>query len=110
MATNYRNQLSELMRQAWQLVKTYGFSMAEAMKKAWLLLKLKKAMSKGIVKFYFEKLDGTTRTAWGTLRSDLIPETAGVDNRKKNDTVMVYYDQEKASFRCFKKANLLSIV
>lgn len=109
MATNYRNQLSDLMKQAWTLVKIYGFSMAEAMKKAWLLLKLKKALNNGIVKFYYEKLNGEIRSAWGTLKSDLIPETAGTNNRKKNDSVMVYYDQEKQSIRCFKKANLIRI-
>lgn len=109
MATNYKNQLRDLMNQAWTLVKTYGFSMAEAMKKAWLLLKLKKAMSKGIVKFYYEKLSGEIRTAWGTLSSEKIPATAGTDNRKKNDSVMVYFDQEAGGWRCFKKYNLIKI-
>lgn len=109
MSTTFKSQMSELMRQAWQLVKVYGFSMAEAMKKSWLLLKLKKAMSKGIVKFFYQKLNGEVRCAWGTLKSELIPESAGTDNRKKNDSVMVYFDQEKNEFRCFKKANFLSI-
>lgn len=109
MSTTFKSNMRELMRQAWQLVKVYGFTMADAMKQAWQVLKLKSALKKGIVKFYYQKLDGTTRTAWGTLKADLIPDTAGTDNRKKNDSVMVYYDQEKASFRCFKIANLIKI-
>lgn len=108
MATTFKNELSELMKKSWQLVKTYGISLSEAMKKVWTLFKLRKAMKKGVVKFYFEKLDGTIRTAWGTLREDLIPATSG-DNRKKNDSVQVYYDQEKAAFRCFKIVNLIRI-
>lgn len=108
MSTNTRNQLRDLMRQAWQLVKVYGFTMAEAMRQSWLLLKLKKAMSNGIVKFFYQKINGEIRTAWGTLKADLIPETSGSD-KKKNDSVMVYFDQEKQCFRSFKKANLLSI-
>lgn len=108
MSTNFKSQMSELMKQAWQLVKVYGFTIAEAMKQSWLLLKLKKSMHKGIVKFFYQKLNGEIRTAWGTLKADLIPETSGSE-KKKNDSVMVYFDQEKQCYRSFKKANLLSI-
>ncbi|MEO5159943.1 DUF2693 domain-containing protein, partial [Bacteroides ovatus] len=31
------------------------------------------------------------------------------DKRAKNDTVQTYYDTEVGEFRCYKKANLLSI-
>lgn len=109
MSTTFKSQMSELMKQSWQLVKVYGFSMAEAMKQSWLLLKLKKAMSKGIVKFFYQKLSGEIRTAWGTLSSEKIPVTAGTGNRKKNDSVMTYFDQEANDWRCFKKANLIKI-
>lgn len=109
MATERRNQLSELMHKAWMFVKVYGFTMAEAMKQAWALSKLRKAMKKGIVKFMYTKLSGEVRTAWGTLKEELIPATSG-DNRKKNDSVMVYFDKEKDSYRCFKVANFLKIV
>lgn len=58
MATEKRIQLSELMKQSWQLVKVYGFTMAEAMKQMWAIMKLKVAMRKGIVKFYIPNLTG----------------------------------------------------
>lgn len=51
MATNFKNQMRELMKQAWMLVKVYGFSMSDAMKQAWQVLKLKAALKKGVVKF-----------------------------------------------------------
>ena len=103
-----RNVLHEIMSLAWQLVKRNGFSMSEALKCAWANMKLKTAMKQKIVKFYFKKVDGTVREAYGTLKESLIPATNG-DNRKKNDTVQVYFDTERQEYRCFKKANLLNI-
>lgn len=108
MTTDFKSQMSELMKRAWMLVKVYGFSMAEAMKQAWQVLKLKTALKNGIVKFYYQKLDGTIRTAWGTLKEGLIPETKGA-GRKKNESVIAYYDNEKGSYRGFKIANLIKI-
>ena len=108
MATNFKNQMRELMKQAWMLVKVYGFSMADAMKQAWQVLKLKAALKKGVVKFFYQKLNGEIRCTWGTLKDDLIPETKGTE-RKKNDSLITYYDNEKAAFRSFKIANLIKV-
>ncbi|MEG2150543.1 MAG: SH3 beta-barrel fold-containing protein [Bacteroidaceae bacterium] len=106
MSTTFKSNMSELMKQSWMLVKVYGFSMAEAMKQSWKALKLKAALKKGIVKFFYQKLDGTVRTAWGTLKEGLIPEPKGTE-RKKNESLITYYDNEKASYRSFKVANLI---
>lgn len=103
-----RNVLHEIMNLAWQLVKRNGFSMSEAMKCAWANMKLKAVMKQRIVKFYFKKVDGSVREAYGTLKENLIPATSG-ESRKKNDTVQVYFDTERQEYRCFKKANLLNI-
>ena len=108
MATNFKNQMRELMKQAWMLVKVYGFSMADAMKQAWQVLKLKAALKKGVVKFFYQKLNGEIRCTWGTLKEDLIPETKGTE-RKKNDSLITYYDNEIAAFRSFKIANLIKV-
>nr|DAG07946.1 MAG TPA: hypothetical protein [Caudoviricetes sp.] len=108
MSTKIKNQLKEVMLMAWTFVKRNGFSMSEAMKCAWTNMKLKSAMKQKIVKFYFKKVDGSIREAYGTLKENLIPATSG-DNRKKNDTVQVYFDTERQEYRCFKKANLLNI-
>lgn len=99
---------SELFNLAWQFVKRNGMSMAEALKVAWRNIKLKMQMYAGIVKFYYQKVDGSLREAYGTLKSELVPET-GNSNRAKNDTVSVYFDTEKSEWRCFKKANIISI-
>lgn len=108
MATNFKNQMRELMKLSWMLVKVYGFSMADAMKQAWKVLKLKAALKKGVVKFIYTKLNGEIRTAWGTLKEGLIPETKGTE-RKKNESLIIYYDNEKQAYRSLKIANLIKI-
>ncbi len=100
---------SEILRLAWQFVKRNGMSMSEAMKTAWRNGKLKAMMKVSIVKFYFQKVDGSVREAYGTLKEGLTPATAET-GRKKNDTVQTYFDTEKGEWRCFKKANLNMIM
>jgi len=95
------------MKLAWQFFKQTGFNFAECLKKAWANFKLKKAMQKGIVRFYFQKVDGTIREAWGSLCPSIVPPTSD-NERKKNNTVQVYFDTEINAFRCFKKFNLVS--
>lgn len=102
------SDLRDIMRIAWQLVRKNGFTMSEALKTAWLNFKLKMKMRYGIVKFYYQKISGEIREAYGTLRADLMPQTKGVD-RKSNPTVQVYYDSEREGYRCFKIANLVKI-
>ena len=109
MSTTRKNQLSELLKLAWQFVKKNGYSTSEAMKVAWVNMKLKAELKKRIVKFYFVKVDGSVREAFGTLAENKIPSTFGENGRKKNDTVQVYFDTEKNEYRCFKKANLLRL-
>lgn len=100
--------LHEVMSLAWQFVRRNGFTMSEAMRVAWANMKLKTAMKQRIVKFYFKKVDGSVREAYGTLKESMMPATRG-ENRKKNDTIQVYYDTERQEYRCFKKANLVTI-
>jgi len=104
-----KSDLRAIMQMAWQFVKRNGFTMSEALRAAWLNFKLRVRMAVAIVKFYFQKVDGSIREAYGTLNPSIMPTTSGEDNRRKNDTVQVYYDSEVQAFRCFKKANLLRI-
>jgi len=105
----FTTSLRSIMRLAWQFVRKNGYTMSEALKIAWANMKLVAAMHSKICKFYFQKVDGSTREAFGTLRNGLIPTTTDEDNRKKNDTVQVYFDTEKSGWRCFKRANLIKI-
>ena len=103
-----REFLHDVMSLAWQLVKRNGYSMSEALKCAWANMKLKAQMKSKIVKFYFQKVDGSIREAWGTLSEKIVP-AIGEDIRKKNDTVQTYFDTDRGEWRCFKKANLIRI-
>ncbi|OAV76055.1 hypothetical protein Barb7_00289 [Bacteroidales bacterium Barb7] len=70
-------------------------------------------MKTGIVKFYFLKVDGSKREAYGTLSDKIVPEfevqQPEYQAKKKNDTVQTYFDTEVSAWKCFKKANLISI-
>ena len=105
----FKKTMREIMQMAWMFVKRNGYSMSEALKVAWANFRLKMAMKSRIVRFYFLKVDGSTREAFGTLAQGMIPAIVGTDTRKPNDTIQPYYDSEKQAWRCFKKANLLRI-
>ena len=109
MSNVFRSQISEVMRLAWQMVKRNGYSMSEALKTAWMNIKLKAAMKERIVKFYFQKVDGSIREAYGTLKDSMLPDSKGTDSRKKSDTVLTYLDTERGEYRCYKVANLVKI-
>lgn len=98
--------LSNIMRMAWRFYYTTRRAFAECLKLAWRNFNLVRRMHTEVVRFYFRKVDGTLREAWGTLRTDLVPPVEGQDARKKNDTVQVYFDTEKNEWRCFKRLNL----
>ncbi|MEE3723974.1 SH3 beta-barrel fold-containing protein [Riemerella anatipestifer] len=99
--------LKQIMQLAWQFFKQTGLKFSECLKKAWANYKLKKRMRQGIVRFYFQKVDGTIREAWGTLKADLLPETKG---RKRNsDNLFIYFDTIANGWRSFYKFNLLNI-
>ena len=104
-----KNFLKDVMLLAWQFVRRNGFTMSEALKCAWANMKLRLQMKSKIVKFYYKKVDGSLREAYGTLNERLMPAITGTDKRSKNDTVQVYFDTERQEFRCFKKANLQPI-
>ena len=101
-----KETLSKIMHLAWQFVKRNGFTMAEALRTAWLNIKLRAKMAQSIVKFYYSKVDGSMREAYGTLNPAIMPETKGSE-RKANPTIQTYYDSEKCEYRCFKMLRML---
>lgn len=108
MSTRNRTQLSEIMSLAWQFVKHNGYTMSEALKTAWANMKLRAQMKHRIVRFYFRKIDGTIREAYGTLKESILPPTQST-GRKANETLQTYYDTERQEYRSFKRANLVEV-
>lgn len=97
-----------IMREAWRLIRQNGYSRSEALKTAWMLAKVQRGMRAGVVAFAYLKMDGTVREAHGTLAPSVLPATTG-GRRRGDPTLMTYYDTDKRSWRCFKKANILTI-
>ena len=64
-----------VMKYAHQLAKTTEYTWKICLIKAWELYRLAKNMRKGIVKFAFQKVDGSIRHASGR----------NINSRKKND-------------------------
>lgn len=107
MSNERKSTLSRVFSLAWQFVKRNGFTLSEALKVAWANIKLHARMQLGIVKFYYQKVDGSLREAYGTLKSDLVPETKET-GRKASITCQTYYDTERQEWRCYKLANLVT--
>jgi hypothetical protein len=75
-----------------------------------MLDKLQDSLKKGRVRFSFRKVDGSVREAYGTLHPSLLPPPSEISgSRPPQPQVQVYFDIDAASFRSFKKENLLSI-
>lgn len=109
MSNERKSALAGIMQMAWMFIRKNGYSLSEALKCAWRNYKLKAAMKSGIVQFFFRKINGEIRQAFGTLKSEILPETQGT-GRKANETVQVYYDTDRQEYRSFKRCNLLYIV
>lgn len=104
----FKVQMHKLMKQAWYMVKTLGFTISKAMKQAWRNFKLRKALKAGNVSFTFKKKDGSIREAVGTLKENVIPPVCGLRTSDPNK-VQIFYDVIKEAWRSFKIENLVSV-
>ncbi len=98
------NFRSKVFHYAHQLVKSTGKAFSVCLSKAWALYRLTRAMRAEVVRFAYEKADGTLRKAVGTLKdtADKIKGT-GTPNFK----TLCYFDVEAGGFRSFKIENLI---
>ena len=106
-ATSFRVRV---MNYAHHIYESKNTSWSSALLKAWTLYRLAKDMRKGVVKFYFEKVDGSARVAYGTLCN--LP--AGVTSRRSatkapNYGTMCYWDTKKNAFRSFRVENFIAV-
>lgn len=107
MKTTYNR--SELFKLAWQMVKRNGFNMSLALKVAWDNFKLKVAMRTKIVKFRYQKVDGSIREAFGTTDTSRYEYQPTGNGRPAPSDCVRYWDTIKGGFRMFKTYNLLSV-
>lgn len=104
-----RNFRVKVMKYAHFLFTSTTNSWNVCLLKAWELYRLAKKMREGIVKFAFQKLDGTIRYAWGTLQN--LPAGASVGNKSKEPSykTFAYFDTQKKAMRCFRIENLITV-
>lgn len=110
MTVNFKIQMQEVMNDAWRMFRITGESFPECLRKSWLLLKLKIEMKESTVQFFYQKVSGEVRQAFGTLREEVIADYVKGTGRKLNENLFPYFDCEKNEFRSFKKFNLIKIV
>ena len=109
MSKNFKNQMSEVMNDAWRIFRITGESFSECLKKAWQLFKLKSLMKSKTVQFFYKKVSGEIRQAFGTLKEEVINANVKGTGKRPNENLFTYFDQEKKEFRSFKKFNLIKI-
>lgn len=99
-----------VMKYAHQLCKSTGKSWKYCMLKAWELYRLARRMREEVVKFAYEKKDGSIRFAEGTLKNVPAGGTCqGKKMTKPSFKTFSYFDTTKAEFRCFKIENLVTV-
>lgn len=97
-----------VMKYAHFLFTTTSNTWRVCMLKAWELYRLAKKMRSGIVKFAFQKIDGTIRYAWGTLQNLPAGSTTGKTKAPSFKT-FAYFDTQKQAMRCFRVENLITV-
>ncbi|WP_295878775.1 SH3 beta-barrel fold-containing protein [uncultured Alistipes sp.] len=102
-----RTDLQIIMRRSWALFRTTGKTFSVCLSKAWQLYRLTDRMRAGVVRFAYEKADGTLRRACGTLRD--IAATIKGSGRPDDGRTVKYYDIEAAGWRSFKVENLITV-
>lgn len=88
------------MRRAWALFRSTGRAFSVCLSKAWELYRLTKRMRAGVVRFAYEKADGSLHDVAATVKGTGHP----------NDAItMRHYDVEAGGWRSFKVENLIAI-
>ena len=98
---------SKVFNQAHEIRKATGKAFSICLINAWKAYRLTKRMKKEVVKFAFEKIDGSLRYASGTLNgmgTNLIKGT-GTPNFK----TVSYFDIDANGFQSFKVENLVRV-
>ena len=99
-----------------RLMDEAGFDRSKAFKQAFLVRELLGHLGQGVVTFEYTKLDGTLRTARGTLCQRLMPQqeskAEGKRSKRERDydrTDFAYWDWDREAFRSFSAGNVVRI-
>lgn len=108
-----KNSMALHMAHYIYMCKIYSWS--NAVKRAWFFVNLREIMKKSVVRFSFNKTDGSIRYAKGTLHPILIPN----DKIPKGDMsdgfaieqykTIAFFDLDKQEWRSFNIHNFICI-
>lgn len=104
-----REFLHNVMQLAWRIFRVTGESFSDSLKKAWAVQKLSKAMKSHTVQFFYQKVNGEIRQAFGTMKEEVIHDKVKGSHRAKNEDLFNYWDTEKNTWRSFKKFNFIKM-
>lgn len=110
MSTNFKSQMKEVMQNAWRFFKVTGESFSECLKRSWAVYRLTKEMKTKTVQFFYQKVSGEIRQAFGTMRDEIIHDKIKGTGVRKNQDLFNYWDTEVDGWRSFKKFYLIKIV
>lgn len=99
--------LSKIMRRAWAIARATGKAFRVCLCRAWALYRLTKRMRAGVVRFAYEKTDGTLRHAAGTLQG--IADAVKGNGAPDSGNTFRYMDVEAGGFRSFRVENLVTV-
>jgi hypothetical protein len=97
---------SRTFLRAYEIMRESGESFGRSLASAWKLYDLTKKLKQHLVKFAYQKKDGSIREAIGTLNFEN-KDFANV--RDISNKVINYFDVEADGFRCFKVANFIGL-
>lgn len=69
---------------------------------------LSKLLHERVVRFVYQKSDGSIREAVGTLKKDMCPDVKG-GGKPTPEHLQLYFDLEKKAWRSFRKELLIRI-
>lgn len=102
----YSYSFSAALRRAWRLFRSTGKTFAVCLSKAWALWRLTRLMRAGVVRFAYEKADGSLRKACGTLHN--VASTVKGVGRPDDGQTVKYYDVEAGGWRSFRVENFVT--
>ena len=102
-----KNDLKTIMRRAWTLFRSTGKAFAVCLSRAWALYRLTKRLTVVVVRFAYEKADGSLRKACGTLHD--VASTVKGTGRPDDGQTVKYYDIEAHGWRSFKVENFVTV-
>lgn len=102
---------SEIFKRAHNTFRLKGSVMTfgECLKQSWDIAKLQRRMKNEVVEFFFTKVNGETRQAFGSLiESHITYVPNGRGNQTAPDCIK-FWDEVKGEWRQFKSYNFLRI-